>query len=237
MTRDRAGRGTARKISRFARGMGAPAPPGPHSAPCPRSRPGRTVDGRMGGVRAADGAGGFALVWASITMLIVAALILAATGNLGALDEVAKAEFSARGHAREVAEAGLVDAYAWFRRQGVQPVAVFAPRLDRAVTPQVNETDDPALGLVRTFEISPGRWGRYTVEAGTPAEPFVDRNASGVFDASDTFTDVNGDGSWSPARGTRDVTRERGLAGVGTVWMLVSRAQVFRRPRADMPLG
>jgi hypothetical protein len=35
----------------------------------------------------------------------------------------------------------------------------------------------------------------------------------------------------------RDLTAGRGLAGNGAVWKLHSRAQVFRRPRTDLPLG
>src|SRR5688500_13987097 len=172
-----------------------------------------------------DAERGLVLIWASTTMLVVGGVIMAATVNLRSLDEVTRADFSAQGQAQEVAEAGLVDAYAWFRRQQVQPVATFAPKLDLAANPPLNETEDPTQGLVRTFEITPGVWGRYTVRLGRAPEVFNDKNRNGYFDGGDTFTDTNGDGEWSPGTGTRDVTRERGLAGTGTVWLLWSEGQ------------
>ena len=73
-----------------------------------------------------------------------------------------------------MADAGIVDAYAWLRRQQVQPVTTFAPRRDLAAVPPVNETDDPTLGLVREVELLPSLWGRYEVRPATPAEAFVD---------------------------------------------------------------
>jgi hypothetical protein len=181
---------------------------------------------------------GVVLIWACTVCMVVAGVVLTASGRIKAIDEMSRAEFSADGQARQVADAGLVDAYAWFRRQQVQPVASFAPKRNLNATPPINETDDPALGLVRTFEICPGYWGRYTVAPGTPPEPFNDRPPkNGFYDAGENFTDTNGDGRWTPGQGTRDVTALRGLAGNGTVWYVESRAQIFRRPRADLPLG
>jgi hypothetical protein len=177
------------------------------------------------------------MIWSVATVVIVAGVVASGTFRLKAVDELARAEFASEGQAREVAEAGLVDAYAWFRRQQVQPVAAFTPRRDMSVTPPVNETDDPTQGLVRSFEISPELWGRYRVQQEVPAEPFVDGNANGVYDAGESFTDVDGDGKRGCGRGSRDVTSQRGLVGAGSVWLLESRAQVFRRPRADLPLG
>jgi hypothetical protein len=177
------------------------------------------------------------MIWSLATVLIVAGVVASGTFRLKAVDELANVEFSTEGQAREVAEAGLVDAYAWFRRQQVQPVAAFAPRRDMAATPPVNETDDPSQGLVRSFEISPGLWGRYRVQQEIPAEPFLDGNANGIYDAGEVFTDVDGDSKRGCGRGNRDVTGSRGLVAAGSVWLLESRAQIFRRPRADLPLG
>ena len=69
------------------------------------------------------------------------------------------------GQAVNAAQAGLVDSLSWFRRQTTQPVAQFVPAQDLSATPPVNDTDDPAIGLVRDYEISDlgGVWGRYEV--------------------------------------------------------------------------
>lgn len=177
------------------------------------------------------------LIWAAASTLIIAGVIMSATQRLKAVDEVSRAEFSAGGQAASVAEAGIVDGFAWFRRQQVQPVATFAPVRNLTASPPVNETDDAAVGLVRTYEISPGLWARYTLRKTVAAEAYTDRNANGHYDAGETFTDTDHDGRWSPSRETRDVTLERGLTGAGTVWQLVSHAQVFRRPDADQAIG
>jgi hypothetical protein len=176
-------------------------------------------------------------VWAVVTTLLVAGIILASTGEIRALREITEHEFNADGQARNVAEAGLVDAYAWFRRQTSQPVATFTPRRDMAADPPVNETDDPSVGLVREFEVGGGLWARYEVRAGRPAESFTDANTNGLYDAGEVFVDANGDGRWNPAEGTRDVAAERGSDVPGAIWRIEALGQVFRRRRADQPLG
>ncbi|MDJ0974993.1 MAG: hypothetical protein QNJ98_11075 [Planctomycetota bacterium] len=188
------------------------------------------------GARRASSESGVILIWATLTMMMVAGVILAATDDLKAVDQVTKGEFTARGQSQQVAMAGLVDAYAWFRRQPTQPVEGFWPELDLDSEPVVNETENPNLGLVRTFEISPSIWARYEVRRGTDAESYTDSNQNGIYDAGESFTDTSGDGKWSPGLGTRDVSAERGQPD-GTVWEVVSVATVFRRSRADMPLG
>jgi hypothetical protein len=178
-----------------------------------------------------------AMIWSMAGSLMVGGLILAATDEMRALNDVSNAEFSAAGQAQSVAEAGLVDAYAWFRRQTVQPVVTFAPKRNLNADPKINETDDPTIGLVREFQLSSALWGRYEVRKGVAAETWTDRNNNGYYDAGESFTDTNGDGRWSPATGTRDVTSERGLPGAGSVWVIESIGRVYRRPREDLPLG
>ena len=106
--------------------------------------------------------------------------------------------------------AGLVDAYAWFRRQPTQPVEGFWPALDLTAEPEINETENASVGLVRTFEISPSLWARYEVRRGTDAEPYTDSNMNGIYDSGESFTDTSLDGKWSPGLGTRDVSAEHG---------------------------
>ncbi len=180
---------------------------------------------------------GVVLIWTMLSMMLVAGLIMSGSSEFEALDEVGVAEFAAGGQAGAVAEAGVVDAYAWFRRQTTQPVASFTPQLDLDADPEVNETEDPSVGLVRTFEVAPGLWARYSVARGEVAESFTDTNSNGVFDEGEPFTDTNGDGKRTPGEGTRDVSSERGLPGVGTVWLIESEARVFRRSNLSLPLG
>lgn len=188
------------------------------------------------GAPGANREAGVIMIWATLTLMMVAGVILAATDDLKAVDQVTKGEFTARGQSQQVAMAGLVDAYAWFRRQPTQPVEGFWPELDLTAEPVVNETENPALGLVRTFEISPSLWARYEVRRGTDPEAYTDANQNGIYDAGESFTDTSGDGKWTPGLGTRDVSAERGQPA-GTVWEIVSVATVFKRNRADMPLG
>jgi hypothetical protein len=180
---------------------------------------------------------GMAMIWSMAASLMVGGLILAATEEMRTLNAVSDAEFSAAGQAQSVAEAGLVDAYAWFRRQTVQPVSTFAPRRDMTADPAINETDDPTIGLVREFPLSSVHWARYEVRKGKPAESWTDANNNGFYDAGEAFADADGDGRWTPSQGTRDVTAERGLPGIGAVWLVESIGRVYRRPRMDLPLG
>jgi hypothetical protein len=178
-----------------------------------------------------------ALVWALFGTLVIAGVVLSGTTTRTSIDRLAAIDFAAQGQAEAVASAGLVDAYAWFRRQTVQPVTVFAPKRNLAAVPPVNETDDPAIGLVREYEIMPSLWARYEVRPGTPAESFVDANANGRFDTGEVFTDSNGNGVRDPERETLDVSTNRGLSGAGGAWRVVSHGYVFRRPAAGLPLG
>lgn len=180
---------------------------------------------------------GNVLLWALLVILIIGGTLTVGALGEKAMTDLAKIEHEAPQQAHAVAHAGIVDAYAWFRRQMVQPVANFAPQLNLALDPPINETDDAAIGLVREYEIAPNFWARYEVRATSSAEPFTDANQNGLFDDGEGFTDLDGDGEWDAARETRDISGERGQAGAGAIWMLVSHGMIYRRPRADLPLG
>ncbi len=187
--------------------------------------------------RCPHGERGFIVIWAVMSLMLIAGIIVAGSDEFAALDSISQTDYAAGGQAQSIAEAGLVDAYAWMRRQPTQPVAAFTPQLDLSAAPEINETEDPSRGLVRTFEIAPSLWARYEVLRGTPPESYTDANGNGVFDAGEEYNDTNGDGKRTPGQGTRDVSSERGLPGTGTVWLLESVARVFRRPNASLPLG
>jgi len=188
-------------------------------------------------MRARPPEGGFALLVAMLSVLLIAAMIATGTQSDLALDRGLESGAAAPVRAREIALAGVAEALSWFRRQNVQPVTTFAPRLDPAASPPVNETMDPAVGLVREYEVTPGIWARYEVRLGTPAEPFTDTDGNGVHAASEPFTDTNGNGRWDDAAGVRDVSAARGQPTAGAVWVVESHGFIFRRPRADLPLG
>lgn len=178
-----------------------------------------------------------ALIWALGVLIFVAGLIFASVDTESASRAMGQTRFATEGQARKLARAGLVDAYAWFRRQTIQPVPAFTPQLDLDAKPSVNETDDPDLGLVREYEVTPGLWGRYEVRRGSGPEAFTDSNANGRYDESESYVDADGDGQWSRGKDTRDVTPERGQPGVGVVWHIESTGTIYKRPRADLALG
>ena len=59
----------------------------------------------------------------------------------------------------------------WFRKSPTQPVATFAPVRNLSVSPQILETNDPDIGLMREFQISGPIWGRYEVWKQWDADP------------------------------------------------------------------
>jgi hypothetical protein len=176
------------------------------------------------------------MIWALFCTMVIAGVVLAGTTSKQAMDKLASADFVAQGQSEAVANAGLTDAYAWFRRQTVQPVVTFAPRRDLAASPPVNETDDPAVGLVREYEVMPSLWARYEVLPGRTAETFTDSNGDGRYGVGEPFVDANGNGRRDPDRETLDVSVKRGLSGSGGAWHVVSHGYIYRRPRADLPL-
>ncbi len=180
---------------------------------------------------------GMVLVWVSLCLVTVAGIIVASMGRQQALEGLSEFESASPAHARDVAEAGIVDTLAWFRRQTDQPVAAFTPRRDLTLDPPINETDDPTRGLIRSYEVAPRLWARYEVLIGREAESFTDENGNGRFDAGEEFDDANGNGRRDEALGVRDVTERRGETGNGIVWRIESRGSVFRRIDPTIPLG
>lgn len=192
---------------------------------------------RPGPNRARRASRGIALIWALFAAMVISGVILSGTNTFIAIRNMGTADFRADAQARSVAEAGLVDAYAWFRRQTSQPVSAFAPARNLAAVPEINETDDATVGLVRDYEILPSLWGRYEVRKTKLAETWTDANANGLYDYGEAYTDTNASGKRDPATETRDVSTERGLSGAGTVWRLESIGTVYKRPDQLQALG
>lgn len=133
---------------------------------------------------------GFALILVSALVLIVAGVVFSGIER-SATDEARGAvDFAVRGQAHAVARAGIVDAVAWLRRQTTQPVVAFGPGLDLEAEVPLFETEQPEIGIVRTFEIAPGVWARYEVRQGRPMDPYEDVNLNGVFDEGEPYVDL-----------------------------------------------
>ncbi len=118
---------------------------------------------RAGGNRAAERGSGMMLA-----ILIIATMFTLIATSFIFLQQAKYSinrQLSYDGQTLNAAQAGLVDALSWFRRQSLQPVATFSPVRNDSASPPVNETDDAAVGLVREYEISElgNVWGRYEV--------------------------------------------------------------------------
>lgn len=82
-------------------------------------------------------------------------------------------QLASQGQAMSTASAGLTEGLSWFVRQRLQPVTTFDPQVDAngvcahipPHTPPVYDSEEPATGIVRSFEINAGGrvWGRYEV--------------------------------------------------------------------------
>lgn len=102
-----------------------------------------------------------------ILLMLMTALTITRTSGL----TVAR-QLSSQAQAMSTASAGLTEALSWFVRQRQQPVTTFNPVVDTGTcthtpphVPLAYDSEDPAVGIVRSFEIaSKGSvWGRYEV--------------------------------------------------------------------------
>jgi hypothetical protein len=106
---------------------------------------------------------GSALVWALFFVTLITGVLIAHSLEMSANRRTMDTRYRRVDLAKNVAESGLTEGAAYLRRQPTQPVTVFAPQLDLAADPPLNETLDPSIGLVREFEVSAGLWGRYEI--------------------------------------------------------------------------
>jgi hypothetical protein len=111
-----------------------------------------------------------AVLFAATMILLLLLVMLNMTSLSGRI--VAK-QLTYNGQAINAAQAGINESLSWFVHQKQQPVVLFNPQLDPGGVcvhvpphvPPVNETDDPATGLVRTYQVASAVvYGRYTVD-------------------------------------------------------------------------
>lgn len=154
---------------------------------------------------------GFSTLLATGAIAVIFLIIM--TGflmvNLGG--KLVTKQLTFQGQALNAANAGLTDGLNFFRRAGTQPVVTFDPIKDLTLTPPVDESDVPAIGIVRTYRVSPlgNVWARYELR-----REDLDQPPDGV-QADEAGKNV------------RDLSEERGIATPGTIWQLESHGMVF----------
>jgi len=107
--------------------------------------------------RGRTGERGAALVIVIFASALVLLLLITALTITRMSGRMVARQLTSQGQAYNAASAGLTNALSWFVHQRVQPVVTF--------NPAGTDTEDAAIGIVRTYDISdPGRvTGRYEV--------------------------------------------------------------------------
>lgn len=156
-----------------------------------------------------------------ITLLLL--LLLVALDVTRTSGRLLVRQLSSQGQAYNAAYAGLTESLSWFVHQQQQPVTAFDPKLDPGGVcshvpphvPPVNESDDPATGIVRSYEIS-GRgrvWGRYEVRRTTVTDVSTQRGKAqpGVLWRLDStgYVYVRNDPALGPGAGPNTLLAKR----------------------------
>ena len=154
---------------------------------------------------------GTALILALMFTTVVVGIV--ATGTLTLKSQIThnRTLFITNYQAVMAARSGLTEGLSWLRRQTSQPVTAFEPVLDESANPQVLDTEDPDIGLVRDFKISGNLWARYEVWKEWPADPNAERLA------------------WREQFDCSDVSVAKVGGSAGTAWRLRSVGYVYRQ--------
>jgi hypothetical protein len=164
---------------------------------------------------------GVALIMAILFTVLVVGITVTGSLLLHAHQQKTKVSFVAHGQAVQFAKSGLIEGLGWLRKQTAQPVTAFEPALDTGATPPVLDTIDPAIGIVREFEITDSIWGRYEVWKQWDADPVSTRLPWRQMMECDDLSDLRG--NLSPGSIWR-------LRSVGYVYRLVNPAIAFDQP-------
>jgi len=126
--------------------------------------------------RRRDGERGAALLLVIFAATLILMLLMTVHVMTYTSGRAIKRQLVSQGQAVNAANAGLTEGLSWFVHRRQQPVSNFDPQSDIGGvcthtprhSPLVFESEDPAIGIVRSFEITgPGRvWGRYEVRRG-----------------------------------------------------------------------
>ena len=158
-----------------------------------------------------DSERGTALIFALMFTTIVVGIVLTGTLTLKSQITQNRTLFITNYQAVMTARSGLTEALSWLRRQTSQPVTEFEPQLDTLANPQILDTEDEDIGLVRDFRISGNLWARYEVWKEWAADPDPDRLA------------------WRQQFQCFDISQAKAGASDGTAWRLRSVGYVYRR--------
>ncbi|MCI0416653.1 hypothetical protein L0222_28115 [bacterium] len=155
---------------------------------------------------------GFSTVLALGIISVVFLLILSGLLMVNLASKLITRQLLYQGQALNAAEAGLIDALNYFRRQpGAVPT--FDPAWDDTALPvPLDDSAEPAIGIVRDYRVSDlgDLCGRYEVR-----RQDLDKS---------TFVESNEEG-----RGVQDITDNRGrlTASPGNVWLLESHGYIY----------
>jgi hypothetical protein len=138
--------------------------------------------GRVKSARQRTGERGTAAILAMFLSTSLFLMIMSGLTLIHLAKKVIHTQLTYHGQAVNSAQAGLVDALSYFRRQQVQPVTTFNPQLDLLASPPVIDTDDPSIGIVREYEISDlgSVWGRYEVRKSVVRDASAERGKPGT---------------------------------------------------------
>ena len=146
-----------------------------------------------------------------ILLLMMTALVMTRLSG-----RVLTRQLQSQGQATSAASAGLNEALSWFVHQPIQPVLTFDPKVDSggvcthtpAHSPVIFESEEPTLGIVRSFEVSsPGRvWARYEVRRSAVDVPCP----------------------------VVDISTRRGKTETGVIWRIASEGIVYVRNDAGV---
>jgi hypothetical protein len=125
---------------------------------------------------------GVAGLLAVATMSLILLGVMTTMGLLEGSGRSIANQLRYQGQAFNAATAGSVDALAWLQEQPVQPVTTYSPQLDLSATPPVNDTENEAIGIVRTYPVSSlgNVWGRYEVRASETLDVSTERGKAGA---------------------------------------------------------
>jgi len=153
------------------------------------------------------------VTFATVMILLVLMTMLIMTRTSG---RILARQLQSQGQATAAASAGLNEGLSWFVHQPNQPVTAFDPKTDVGGvcthtpphSPLIFESEEPTLGIVRSFEVSqPGRvYARYEVRrvAGGVPCPVV------------------------------DISTRRGKTQTGMIWRIASEGIVYVRNNASV---
>jgi len=172
---------------------------------------------------------GTALMLAIFAFFVISVLIGIGFSIIGGSRDIIRRQLHYRAMAENVARAGLIEAHSWLRRQTTQPVTNFNPQRDFSNPLDIiNDTDDPSIGIVRSFQIGSinNLWGRYEVRKANAATPYASVSKYNWWDKNvpSFCEDISDKRLGSTFAGTGNVWR---MESVGYVYVLIDPNKPF----------